>query len=34
MFFTLGFRNEAEGRDVFESVQRLTCVRKGVGVSG
>jgi myotubularin-related protein 6/7/8 len=25
-FFTLGFRNEAEGKDVFESVQKLTCV--------
>jgi myotubularin-related protein 6/7/8 len=25
-FFTLGFRNEAEGKDVFESVAKLTCV--------
>lgn len=25
-FFTLGFRNEAEGKDVFESIQKLTCV--------
>jgi len=25
-FFTLTFRNEAEGKDVFESVQKLTCV--------
>jgi hypothetical protein len=28
MVFTLGFRNEAEGKDVFESVQKLTCVRR------
>jgi myotubularin-related protein 6/7/8 len=26
MFFTLGFRSEAAGRDVFDSVQKLTCV--------
>jgi hypothetical protein len=25
-FFTLGFQNEAEGKDVFESVAKLTCV--------
>ena len=25
-FFTLTFPNEAEGKDVFESVQKLTCV--------
>src|ERR1700694_1746777 len=26
MFFTLGFPNEVEGKDVFESIQELTCV--------
>ena len=25
-FFALGFSNEVEGKNVFESVQRLTCV--------
>ena len=25
-FFTLNFRNETEGKDVFDSVQKLTCV--------
>jgi len=25
-FFTLTFRSEAEGKDVFESVQKLTCI--------
>jgi myotubularin-related protein 6/7/8 len=27
-FFTLTFRNEQDGKEVFESVQRLTCVGK------
>jgi len=25
-FFTLNFRNEMEGKEVFETVQKLTCV--------
>lgn len=25
-FFALGFKSEAEGKDVFESIQKLTCV--------
>jgi len=31
-FFTLTFRNEAEGKDVFESVQKLTCVGMSNGI--
>jgi len=25
-FFTLNFRNDQDGKDVFDSVQKLTCV--------
>jgi len=33
-FFSLTFRNESEGKEVFETVQRLTCVGKLIsGVS-